>query len=46
MIELPFLWTLAYLGCIGITKTNQVKNVFGKDKEVFEKVLDHKELYM
>jgi hypothetical protein len=46
MIELPFLWTLAYLGCIGITKTNQVKNVFGKEKEVFEKVLDHKELYM
>lgn len=46
MVELPFLWTLAVLGCIEAEKIDVNKNIFGQEKETFRKVIDRNELYI
>ncbi len=46
MVELPFLWTLAYLGCLDANKTVVSKTLFGRIKEESEKVTQKSELYI
>lgn len=46
MVELPFIWTLASLGCLEAKKINVNKNIFGKEKETIEDIIDKKELYI
>ncbi|MCD7949270.1 MAG: hypothetical protein LUG12_03270 [Erysipelotrichaceae bacterium] len=46
MVELPFLWTLAFFGCLDANKTIVSKTLFGRIKEESEKVTDKRELYI
>ena len=46
MVELPFLWTLANLKCIGISQSKIGKNLFGKEKEIRETVVGRQNLYI
>lgn len=46
MIELPFLWTLAILELIPVTKAATAKSLLGKEKVVSEKIGSTKELYL
>lgn len=46
MVELPFLWTLANLGCISISQSKIGKNLFGKEKEIRETVVEKQNLYI
>lgn len=44
MVELPFLWSLANLGCLKAKKIVVNKNMF--KKEMIEEIIDKKELYI
>jgi len=46
MVELPFLWTLARLGCLDASKTVVSKPMFGRIKEESEKITDRSDLYI
>lgn len=46
MVELPFLWTLAKLGLIKVSKLSVVKGFLGKEKITSETMTDLQELYM
>ena len=46
MVELPFLWTLAKLGLLKVTKATQTKTLLGKEKWKLEEVEDENALYM
>lgn len=46
MVELPFLWTLAKLGLIEVSRVSAVKGFLGKEKITMEKITDSKELYL
>ena len=46
MVELPFLWTLAKLGLIKVSKLSAVKGFLGKEKITSEMMTDLQELYV
>ena len=46
MVELPFLWTLAVLDLIPVTRSSTAKSLLGKEKVITEKIGDTKELYL
>ena len=45
LVELPFIWTLAVLGCIDSYEMDISKNVFKKEIERFNLVTDRSRLY-
>lgn len=46
MVELPFLWTLAKLNLLEVTKVSSAKGFLGKEKVTTEKITDLQELYI